>query len=113
MMKIAYLLFIGLMLAGNCFGLFQLIYQKQTFIEKFPELTPKNIFWLQLLPVMNIAGLAGMLFFKSWSPYVAVAGALLVIVADVYLNIRYHLYVAIPSALILLWLIVFFWNKFK
>jgi hypothetical protein len=112
-MKWLYFIFLGLMLAGNSFGFFQLVTQKQTFLEKFPELTPKNIFWFQLLPVLNIAGLAGMLFFKSWSPYVAVAGALLVIVADIYFNIRYHLFVAIPSALILLWLIVFFWNKFK
>jgi uncharacterized membrane protein (DUF2068 family) len=66
-----------------------------------------------LLPVVNIIALTGMWFLKSWSPWLAMAGAAAVIVADLYFGIRQHLYLAIPTTLILFFFIFKYWNHFK
>jgi hypothetical protein len=54
-----------------------------------------------------------MWFLKSWSPYLAIIGAIAVIAADIYFGIRYHLYLAVPATLILLFFITRYWNHFK
>ena len=108
-----YSVFIFLMLAGNCFGLYQLVSGKQEMLTKYPKLTEQNYFILLMLPVINIVALTAMWFLKSWSPYLAIAGAVLVIIADIYFGIRYHLYVAVPSFLLLIFFIIRYWNHFK
>ena len=113
MRPLLYSVFLILMLLGNSFGLFQIFTAKQEFMSKVPKLNDQNYFLLQLLPLVNIAGIIGMWFFKSWSPYVAIIGAVAVIGADVYFGIKYHLYLAVPSALILLFFIFKYWNQFK
>lgn len=108
-----YSLFILLMLAGNCFGLYQLITGKQEFLAKFPRLNGNNYLILQLLPVINIIALSGMWYFKTWSPWLAIAGALLVIAVDLYFQVWYHLWLAVPSTAILVFFIIKYWNHFK
>jgi uncharacterized membrane protein (DUF2068 family) len=112
-MFIVYSIFIILMLLGNCFGLYQLFTGKQEMLSKFSKLNDANYFILLVLPVINIIALAGMWFLKSWSPYLAIIGALAVIAADIYFGIKYHLYLAIPSSFILLFFIIMYWNHFK
>jgi uncharacterized membrane protein (DUF2068 family) len=113
MRSLIYSVFIFLMLAGNCFGLYQLFTAKQEFISKFPKLNNQNYFILLVLPVINIIALAGMWFLKNWSPYLVIIGGVAVIAADIYFGIHYHLYLAIPSTLILLFFIIIYWNHFK
>lgn len=105
--------FILLMLLGNCFGLYQLITGKQEMLIRHTKLTNENYFILLLLPVINIIALAGMWFLKSRSSYLAIIGALAVIAADIYFGIKYHLYLAVPSTVILLFFIIRYWNHFK
>jgi len=101
------------MLTGNCFGLYQLITGKQEFMVRFPKLNENNYFVLQLLPAINIIALAGMYYFKTWSPWLAIAGALLVIAVDLYFQVWYHLWLAILSTVILLFFIIKYWGQFK
>lgn len=113
MKLMVYYIFILLMWMGNGFALYKLLTDKQEFLAKFPRLTEAafNIFYF--LPVLNIIALAGMWFLKSWAVYLAIACGVAVIVFDVYFGIFYHLYVAIPSTLILLFFIIKYWNEFK
>ena len=113
MRLLIYSIFLFLMLVGNCFGLYQLLTSKQEFISKIPKLNDQSYYFLLLLPVINIIGIVGMWFLKSWSPYVAIIGAAAVICADLYFSIKYHLYLAISSTLILLFFIIKYWNHFK
>jgi hypothetical protein len=62
--------------------------------------------------VLNIIALAGMWYLKWWGAALAVAGGLLVIGFDIYFGIRYHLYVAVPSLLLLLFLIFWYRSQF-
>ena len=112
-MKWFYYIFLSFMLIGNCYGFVQLLINKTSFIEKFPAVNLKNIWLLQLLPLLNMAGITGLMLFKPWSPYVVLLGALLVIAADIYFEITYHLYVAVPSTIILAILIFLFKNHYK
>jgi hypothetical protein len=111
-MKIFFYAFVILMLAGNCFGLYQLLGAKQEIISKFPKLNEKNFILLQVLPAINIIALFGLLFFKSWAPWLVIGGASAVILADIYFSINYHLFLAIPSFLILLFFIIKYKNHF-
>lgn len=113
MRLLIYTIFIFLMLAGNCFALYKLFTDKQEFLTKYPALseTAFNIF--RFLPLVNIIALAGMWLLKSWAAYLAIACGITVIVFDIYFGIRYHLYVAVPSILILLFFIVRYWNEFE
>lgn len=113
MRLLIYSIFILLMLAGNCFGLYQLLTGKQEMLSKYSKLNNSNYIILIILPVINIVALAGMWFLKSWAPYLALAGALAVIIADIYFSIHYHLYVAIPAGIILLFFVIRYWNHFK
>jgi hypothetical protein len=64
------------MLIGNCYGFAQLLFNKTSFIEKFPAVNLKNIWPLQLLPLLNMSGITGLMLFKPWSPYVVLLGAI-------------------------------------
>jgi hypothetical protein len=108
-----YAIFILLMLLGNCFGLYQLFADKQSFMSKYPKLNENNYFVLQMLPVINIIGLAGMWFLKSWSPWLIIISSLAVIIADIYFGIYYHLYLAIPFTLLLFFFILRYKNHFQ
>jgi len=108
-----YKIFILLMLVGNCFGLYQLLTSRQEFISKYPALNNENYFILPSFPIINIVAITGLLFLKRWSVYPAIIGALVIIAADIYFGIRYHLYVAGPSLLVLLFFIIKYRNHFK
>jgi uncharacterized membrane protein (DUF2068 family) len=65
------------------------------------------------LPIINIIAIAGIWFLKSWGAYLALTCGAAVIILDLYYGIHYHLYVAIPSAIILLFFSIKYWNEFK
>lgn len=113
MKPLLYFLFILIMLLGNCFALYKMFTAKQEFFDQFPKLTETAFNIFRLLPVINIIALAGMWWMKPWAAYLAIACGIAVILLDIYFGIRYHLYVAIPSALLLLFFITKYWNLFK
>lgn len=106
-------IFILLMFAGNGFALFKLFTDKAEFLARFPKLTSRSFDWFRLLPVVNMIALAGIWFLKPWGAWLAIACGLVVIGFDIYFGIWYHLYVAIPSTLLLLYFIIRYWNEFK
>lgn len=108
-----YAIFLLLMLLGNCFALYKLFTDKQEFLTKFPKLTETAFNIFRFLPVINIIALVGMWFLKSWAVYLALACGVAVIVFDLYFGIYYHLYVAVPFTLILLFFIIKYRNHFK
>jgi uncharacterized membrane protein (DUF2068 family) len=101
------------MLLGNCFALYKLFADKQEFFTKSPALTETGFTLLRIIPFLNIIALAGLWFFQCWAVYLAIACGIFVIVMDIYFGIYYHLYAAVPSALILLFFIIRYWNQFK
>lgn len=113
MKPLPYTLFILLMVAGNCAGLYKLFTDKQVMLEQFPRLTESAYAVFRLLPVLNLIALAGLWYFRYWGAGLAVAGGLLIIGFDIYYGIRYHLYAAIPSMLLLLFFIFLYRNHFK
>lgn len=113
MSTVIYFAFIGLMLIGNCFGVYKLFADKQSFITQFPKLTENLYFYFKLLPVINIIALIGLLFWQKWAAYLAIVLGVVVIGFDIYLGIKYHLYVAIISTIVLLFLIFKFRHQLK
>ena len=85
----------------------------RNFFVKSPELTETGFAILRVMPFLNIAALAGLWFLKSWGAYLAIACGVAVIVLDIYFEMYYHLYAAVPSTLILLIFIIKYWNHFK
>ncbi len=108
-----YTIFLLLMLLGNCFALYKMFTAKQEFFDQFPKLTEIAFNMFRLLPIINIIALAGMWWMKPWAAYLVMACGIAVIAFDIYFGIWYHLYVAIPSTLILLFFIIKYWNEFK
>jgi len=108
-----YAIFLLLMLLGNSFALYKLFTEKQEFLAKFPKLTETAFNVFRFLPVINIIALAGMWFLQSWAAYLAIACGVAVIAFDLYFGIYYHLYVAVPSTLILLFFAIRYWNHFE
>lgn len=102
-----------LLLIGNLFGAYKLFTEKAEFFEKFPLLSSSGYDLFKYLPLVNSAALIGLLFWQKWAVYLSIAAALTVISFDIYFGIKYHLYVAIPSTLILLLLIIYYWKNFK
>ena len=105
----AFAIFILLMLIGNGFALFKMFTEKQEFLSKFPRLSEQAFHLFRLLPLLNIAGLAGLWFYQTWAVWLRLA----VIIFDLYFGIYYHLYVAIISTAILFCFIFRYWNAFK
>lgn len=113
MRLLVYSIFIFLMIVGNCTGIYQLLTGKQEFMNKYPRITDTTFWFILCIPVINIIGLAGLWFLKSWAPYLAIFGAFLTIAADIYFGVYYHLYASVPATLILLFFIIKYWNHFK
>ena len=108
-----YYAFLILMLAGNSFALYKLFADKQAFTDQFPNITATGFTLFRLLPLVNIISLAGLWFFKPWAAYLALGCGLLIIVLDILFKMHYHLYVAVPSTLVLLLFILYYWNQFR
>lgn len=108
-----YAIFLLLMLLGNSFALYKMFISKQEFLTLFPKLNNEAFSTFRLLPVINIIALAGLWFLKPWGAYLAIACGITVIAFDLYFGIYYHLYVAVPATLILLFFIIKYWNEFK
>lgn len=106
-----YYLFISLMLVGNCFAAFKLLTAKEAFLTQFPKLTENGLNWLRAIPLITIGVLIGMLFWQKWAGWAAIALSLVVIGMDIYFGMRYHLAVAIPSFLLLLFFVYIFYYK--
>ncbi|HPG11927.1 MAG TPA: hypothetical protein PLU37_10375 [Chitinophagaceae bacterium] len=105
--------FILLLLLGNCFGAYKLFTAKEDFLSKFPKLTEEAYGLIRYLPLVNIIALAGVLFWQKWGVYLAVACAILIIVCDILFGIYYHLFIAVPSTIFLIYLIARYWNFFE
>lgn len=106
-------IFLLLMLLGNVFALYKLFTDKQEFLIKFPKLTESAFNIFRFLPVINIIALAGLWFLKPWGAFLFIVCGIIVIVFDWYFGIYYHLYVAMPSTVLLLFFIIKHWNEFK
>ena len=102
-----------LLLAGNSFGAYKLFTEGPVFMEKYPGLTPERFQIFKWLPVVNILSLVGLLFWQRWGAWLAIACGLAVITCDIFFGIKYHLYVAVPSTLILTFFIIRFWHQFN
>ncbi len=108
-----YTIFLLLMLLGNSFALYKMFIAKQEFFDRFPRLTETAFSIFRLLPIINLIALAGMWWMKPWAAYLIMASSIAVIAFDIFFGIWYHLYVAIPAAVILLLFIIKYWNGFK
>lgn len=106
-------IFLVLMLLGNGFAFYKMITGRQEFLSQFPKLNATAFNILRFLPLLNIIALAGLWFLKPWAAYLAMACGVAVILFDLYFGIYYHLYVAVPSTLVLLFFIIKYWNEFK
>jgi hypothetical protein len=106
-------IFLLLLLLGNCFALYKMFTTKQEFLVQFPKLSGQAYNLFRLLPAINIIAIAGLWFLKPWAACLAIACCTAIIIFDGYFGIYYHLYVAIPSTLILLFFIIKYWNEFK
>lgn len=113
MRPVIYAIFILLMLLGNCFALYKLFTDKQAFLAKFPGITGSGFAVFRFLPLINIIALIGMWYLTYWGACLAVACGITVIALDLYFGITYHLYVAVPSAVLLLFFVIKYWNDFK
>jgi len=113
MKLLIYYIFISLMLLGNCFGLYQSFTARPELITKMPLLNDKNYFLVQVIPAFNIIALTGMLFLKSWSRYMTIAGAIAVIIFDIYFGVKYHMRLALFFSLVLLYFMVKYRDHFK
>lgn len=105
--------FLLLLLLGNFFALYKMFSGKAEFLASFPRLTERGFNIIKFLPAINIVALAGLWFMKGWAPYLVLACGFAVIALDIYFGIYYHLYVAVPANLILLFFIIKYWNEFK
>lgn len=113
MRPVLFAIFLLLMLLGNSFALYKLFTDKAAFLSQFPRLGEKAFMIFRFLPVINIIAIAGLWWMQSWAAVIAIACGVLVISFDLYFGIYYHLYVAIPSGLLMLFFIVKYWNAFK
>jgi uncharacterized membrane protein (DUF2068 family) len=108
-----YAIFLLLMLLGNCFALFKMFSARQAFLTQFPKLTGTAFNIFRFLPLINCIAIAGMWWLKPWGAYLALTGGIAIIFFDIYHGIYYHLYVAVPSFLILLFFIIRYWKHFE
>ncbi|HMU47671.1 MAG TPA: hypothetical protein PKC72_14975 [Chitinophagaceae bacterium] len=113
MKTIVFPAFILLLLLGNCFGAYKLFTAKEEFFSKFPKLTEGAYQILRFLPIVNIIGLIGVLFWQKWGVYLAITCAVIIIICDILFGIYYHLYVAVPASAFLIFLIIRYWSFFK
>lgn len=102
-----------LLLAGNCFAAYKMFTDKDFFLAKMPGLTEKQFTFFRWLPLLNIVLLAGIWFWQYWAVWLIVIAGVVVIAFDIYYSFFYHLYLAIPSFLLLLFFIIKYWVKFK
>lgn len=105
--------FLLLLLAGNAFALYKMITGREELITKYPRLTNNGFNAFRILPVINIIALIGIWYLEPWGAYLAIACGVITIACDLYFGIYYHLYVAIPFTLILLFFVLKYWNEFK
>lgn len=101
------------LIAGNTAGAYRLFTERAAFLDQFPKLSETSYQYFRFLPLVNIIGLLGMWFWRRWGAWLAVAGGIVVIGCDIWLGIWYHLSVAIPSLLILLFFIIRYAKQFK
>jgi hypothetical protein len=112
-MIIALRIFIVLMLTGNVVGLADLSFFRDEFLFNYPKFNNATLSLFSFLPLLGLPALIGLWFWQKWAVNLTAACCVLVIVADIYFNIWNHLYVAVPSSLILAFLVYKNWNYFK
>lgn len=102
-----------MLLLGNCFGAYGLIFNRAELLAKLPKVTEIGANILSVIPFVNIIGLIGLLSWQGWAAYLVIVCGILVIAADVYFGITYHLFLAIPSTLLIAFFIYKFWTNFN
>lgn len=112
-MLIAFRIVIVLLLLANCFGAYGLIFNRSELLANLPKVKETGANVLSTLPFINIIGLIGLLLWQSWAAYVVLICCVLVIIADIYFSINYHLFLAIPSTVLLAFFIYKFWTNFN
>ncbi len=112
-MQIALRIFIILMLIGNVVGLTYLSFFRDEFLFNYPKFNNATLSLFSFLPFLSLPALIGLWFRETWAVNLIAACSILVIVADIYFNIWNHLYIAVPSSLILAFLVYKNWNSFK
>jgi uncharacterized membrane protein YqjE len=112
-MILALRIFIVLLLIGSVFGLVNLTFFRDNFLFKYPNFDNPTLSLFSFLPLLSLPALIGLWFWQKWAVNLIAACSVLVIVADIYFNIWSHLYIAIPSSLILAFLVYKNWNNFK
>jgi hypothetical protein len=89
-----------LLLAGNIYGFYNLLARPAAFQQKL-HIPAAALQWLRWLPLLSMAGLAGLWLGQTWGVYVSAAAALAIIVTDVVFGVQYHLPIAIISTALL------------
>lgn len=108
-----YGIFIILMLAGNLFAAWKLWTDKADFIARFPSLQGLAFECFRIIPVLNIVALGGLWFFRPWAAWAAILLSIAVIALDIIYHIRYHLPIAIVSAVLLLFFLFRYREAFR
>lgn len=103
-MKLSLQILTILLLIGNGLAAWILHNKPQDFIQKF-QLTSHSLFWFKWLPLLNIIGLIGIIWFKKWGIFLVIVSSILVILCDIIFKINYHLPIAIISFALLGFLI--------
>jgi hypothetical protein len=112
-MILALRILIVLMLAGSIFGLTYLSFFRDEFLFTYPNFNNPTLSLFSFLPLLSLPALIGLWFWQKWAVNLVTVCTILVIVADIYFNIWIHLYVAVPSSLILAFLVYKNWSYFK
>jgi hypothetical protein len=112
-MILALRIFIVLMVIGNVLGLANLSFFRDEFLFTYPNFNNATLSLFSFLPLLSLPALIGLWFWQKWAVNLVAACCILVIVADIYFNIWQHLYFAVPSSLILAFLVYKNWNYFK
>jgi hypothetical protein len=112
-MILALRIFIVLTLIENVIGLTYLSFFRDEFLFKYPNFNNATLSLFSFLPLFSFPALIGLWFWQKWAVNLIAVCTILVIAADIYFNIRTHLYVAVPSSLILAFLVYKNWSYFK
>jgi uncharacterized membrane protein YqjE len=112
-MILALRILIVLLLIGSVFGLTTLSFFRDELLFNYPNFNNPTLSLFSFLPLLSLPALIGLWFWEKWAVNLIAICSVLVIVADIYFNIWTHLYIAVPSSLILAFLVYKNWSYFK
>ncbi len=113
MRPLLFTVLLTLLLLGNGFAAYKLFTAPQEITASNPKVTAVALQLLQWLPVVNIAAIAGMFFRQKWAAILVLLLGVFVLYLDIRYQIRHHIYVALPSLLIMAYFIRRYWGWFR